>query len=118
MQMKLKDCEHCRGDLFLEGDEWRCLQCGRCYYPKPQLLAQRSSISGWKQGARGGMADQDINSMVKSRTGSDERWLLRNGRVIGYLKEGRSVKEIADLTGSTPRAVREVRQRWREPVPA
>ena len=62
------------------------------------------------------MTDRDINSLVQSRTGSDERWFSRNHQVIDYLKEGRSLKEIASLTGSTARSVREVRQRWREPV--
>jgi len=39
MIMKLKDCEICRGDLVFDDGEWRCLQCGRCYYPKPQFWA-------------------------------------------------------------------------------
>ena len=74
MQMKLKDCEHCQGDLVFEGDEWRCLQCGRNYYPKAQLLAQRNAILAWKRETRSVMVDQDTNSLVQSQTGSDERW--------------------------------------------
>lgn len=116
MQMKLKSCGHCRGDLVLEVDEWHCLQCGRYYYPKTQLLVQLSAVSGWNRRTRGGMVDQDINSLVQARSWSNERWLLRNQQVIAYLKEGRSVKEIAELTGSNPRSVREIRQRWQEPV--
>ena len=116
MQLKLKNCEHCRGDLVFEGDEWRCLQCGRYYYPKTQLLAQRNALHGWNRGTSGGMVDQDINSLVQARSWSNERWLVRNQQVIAYLKEGRSVKEIAGITGSNPRSIREIRQRWQEPL--
>ena len=28
----LKGCSRCRGDLFLEELDWRCLQCGIYYY--------------------------------------------------------------------------------------
>ena len=28
----LKGCSRCRGDLFLEELDWRCLQCGTYYY--------------------------------------------------------------------------------------
>lgn len=116
MQMKLKNCEHCQGDLVLDGDEWHCLQCGRYYYPKTQFLAQHDALYGSKRRTRAGMVDQDINSLVQARSWSNERWLSRNHQVITYLTNGLSVKEIAGLTGSTPRAIREVRQRWREPV--
>ena len=27
-------CPRCGGDLVLDGDEWRCWQCARRYYPK------------------------------------------------------------------------------------
>ena len=35
MLCKLKACRKCDGDLILDGDEWRCWQCGHYYYPKP-----------------------------------------------------------------------------------
>ena len=34
MLMRLGSCRKCKGDLLLEGDEWRCLQCGCYYYPE------------------------------------------------------------------------------------
>lgn len=34
MLYKLKCCGKCDGDLTLDGDEWRCLQCGTYYYPQ------------------------------------------------------------------------------------
>ena len=33
MELRLRSCEKCKGDLILGDDEWRCLQCGRYYYP-------------------------------------------------------------------------------------
>ena len=37
---KLKCCGKCEGDLTLDGDEWRCLQCGTYYYPQFSLVAE------------------------------------------------------------------------------
>ena len=34
MLMRLGNCIKCTGDLLLEDDEWRCLQCGCYYYPE------------------------------------------------------------------------------------
>ena len=38
MLYKLKCCGKCNGDLTLGGDEWRCLQCGKYYYPRFSLV--------------------------------------------------------------------------------
>ena len=32
MLCMLKSCSKCRGDLVLDGDEWKCMQCARYYY--------------------------------------------------------------------------------------
>ena len=34
MLYRLKCCGKCDGDLTLDGDEWRCFQCGTYYYPQ------------------------------------------------------------------------------------
>ena len=39
----LKNCRKCSGDLILDGDEWRCWQCGQYYYPmneSPDMLEE------------------------------------------------------------------------------
>ena len=36
MFCQLKNCRKCLGDLVLDGDEWRCWQCGHYYYPRPE----------------------------------------------------------------------------------
>jgi hypothetical protein len=33
MPWKFKSCGKCGGDLIMESDEWRCVHCGRYYYP-------------------------------------------------------------------------------------
>ena len=37
----LKNCRKCSGDLVLDGEEWRCWQCGQYYYPITESLDQR-----------------------------------------------------------------------------
>ena len=58
----LKGCIKCEGDLFLEGIDWRCLQCGKYYYaPEPvQLLhLQQGPLSD-----AGGAPDVERHPMV------------------------------------------------------
>ena len=38
MLYKLKCCGKCDGDLTLDGDEWRCFQCGTYYYPQSGVV--------------------------------------------------------------------------------
>ncbi len=33
MLWRFKSCGKCGGDLIMEADEWRCIHCGRYYYP-------------------------------------------------------------------------------------
>ena len=48
MLMNLASCYKCKGDLVYEGDEWRCLQCGKYYYPKgPQPLEPVGARNSW-----------------------------------------------------------------------
>ena len=35
--MGARNCLKCNGLLQAEDDEWRCLLCGRYYYPQPPL---------------------------------------------------------------------------------
>ena len=45
MLCRLKECQKCRGDLVLDGEEWRCWQCGHYYYPNmPEM--QLEGIEG------------------------------------------------------------------------
>lgn len=35
MLCRLKSCPRCKGDVVLDVDEWRCLQCARYYHLGP-----------------------------------------------------------------------------------
>ncbi|MBM3943781.1 MAG: hypothetical protein FJ316_12910 [SAR202 cluster bacterium] len=122
MLCQLKCCTRCKGDLVLDGDEWRCWQCGRYFYPDtPDLqpppeeaaaeaaeeelglvVARRQRRPRWAVG--------DINSLIVAKHRSEQRWWIRNQELIKYLDEGRTVREISTLVGRSERQVRVVRE--------
>ncbi len=57
------------------------------------------------------MAGANINGMLRLRKLRDARWWQRNGQVIAYLDEGRTVREISVLTDRGARQIRVVRER-------
>ena len=132
MLMRFKDCSRCVGDLILEEDVWKCLQCGHYHYPEvAQLvkavmpesnrLAHKGDGHGMTRRTYRGRGDRDINSIIRAKTLGDEKWLARNRQIIAYLDEGRPVREIALITARGPRQIRVVRERlndMRVPVEA
>ena len=126
MICSLKSCWKCSGDLVLDGDEWRCWQCGHYYYPKllleQALLATRelkpapdriwAEEKSWSiRGGQRGRAARHINSVIGAKDRSDERWWVKNQAVIRYLDEGRSTGEVSSLVGRGERQVRIIRER-------
>ena len=124
MFCQLKSCQKCSGDLILDGDEWRCWQCGQHYYPKTLLddgpvgppPSESLDPMEWNEKPtrlrdRYGRAVRNINSLIVAKDRSDERWWVRNADVIRHLDEGRSVREISALAGRGERQVRVVRER-------
>ena len=128
MLCQLKGCHKCRGDLVLDGDEWRCWQCGQHYYPRrspedlrdllrethPEPVATPSK-KDWSQPQpprrRTTRSLRDVNSRIAARDRSDRRWWLKNMDIVRHLDEGKSVKEISSLVGRGQRQVRIVRER-------
>ena len=122
MLYQLKNCRKCRGDLVLDGDEWRCWQCGHYYYPRPgkgpglerprdpTILDPDSPVTT-APSTRATRSLRDINAAIAARDRSDKRWWIRNMEIIRRLDEGRSVKEIAMTVGRGPRQVRVVREK-------
>ncbi|HLF05333.1 MAG TPA: hypothetical protein VI855_08965 [Dehalococcoidia bacterium] len=135
MLCQLKSCDRCKGDLVLDGDEWRCWQCGRYFYPKISGLEPLPDVpAGEALGAlveevrsrrhrRPRWAVGDINSLIVAKHRSEERWWSRNQELIQYLDEGRSVREISVLVARSERQVRVVREQLndlravQEPMP-
>ncbi len=124
MRCHLKSCHKCGGDLVLDGDEWRCWQCGQYYYPKParvELPACPSAHEGlngkFAATASNGQSQsrrrspRDVNSLIRAKVRSDDRWWQKNRGIVQYLDEGRTIKEISGLIGRGERQIRIVRER-------
>jgi len=127
MMYRLKSCQICRGDLALDADEWRCLQCGRYYYVEPALkTALESTVASPAETAQfrngpviqrrhprqpGGMASNNLNPLIEARESREREWKARNEAVIHYLDRGYKVSEISARTGLSPRNIRSVRDR-------
>ena len=131
----LKGCPRCQGDLIFDENDWRCWQCGHYYYTIPgQPLEQCLQESRMMNGAAASVPDEqraavqevaerprrqgygarsarNINSVIRAKVLSDERWAVRNRRVIEYLDQGLSIREIAQLVGKGERQIRVVRER-------
>ena len=123
MLCKLKACWKCAGDLVLDGDEWRCWQCGHYYYPKPLFSDLSPDVADAERhrtvagrmiavhGRAGRRAARDINSVIAAKDRSDHRWWARNQSIIRFLDEGRTVREISALIGRGQRQIRVIRER-------
>ncbi len=124
MRCQLKSCHKCGGDLVLDGDEWRCWQCGQYYYPKPARVelpprpSERERLTGKfaataSSGRRQprGRSPRHVNSLIMAKVRSDDRWWQKNREVVRYLDEGRTVKEISGLVDLGERQIRVVRER-------
>ena len=128
MWCRLKGCPKCRGDLVLDGDEWRCWQCGQYYYPKPavldlpeeppQQLMDSGLVSACEPGGRprqrAKRAPRNINSLIMAKDRSDRRWWRRNKELIQYLDEGRTIREISLMLVRGERQIRVVRERLQD----
>ncbi|PKB79526.1 MAG: hypothetical protein BZY88_12845 [SAR202 cluster bacterium Io17-Chloro-G9] len=127
MQCQLKSCSKCQGDLVLDGDEWRCWQCGQYYYPvrSPEALSDLMEETAVVPVATAPKAKRtqpmpprrptrslrDVNSRIAARDRSERRWWLKNLEIVRHLDDGKSVKEISSLVGRGQRQVRIVRER-------
>lgn len=121
MWCRFRSCRKCAGDLVLDGEDWKCFQCGRYYYPTRPIIeslpdpvaVEQSGFAPSKTvtGPRRRRSVRDINSAISSTKRSEDRWWTKNREVIRFLDEGRTVKEIATLMNREPRQVRVIRER-------
>ncbi len=119
----LKNCRKCNGDLVLDGEEWRCWQCGQYYYPitesldqreeppNPSLAAAIGEIMPSQRKTKVRRSPRNLNSRIVARDRSDSRWWERNRDVVKYLDQGLSVREISNLVSHGERQVRIIRER-------
>tara|TARA_B100000029_G_scaffold512844_2_gene610627 strand:+ start:904 stop:1293 length:390 start_codon:yes stop_codon:yes gene_type:complete len=125
MMYQLKSCLKCHGDLAQYEDEWRCLQCGRYYYlpptqesapsqAEPDLVTAHVPEQEHSRRRPGGMAGNNPNRFIQNQESKNKEWQARNRVVISYLDRGFKVAKNAQLTGSSPRNIRSVRERLTE----
>lgn len=127
MFCQLKSCEKCSGDLVLDGEDWRCWQCGTYYYAKPPVMdlppepeSARVSYDEMtvlarprRQRARR-RTMTNINSVIMAKERSDQRWWTKNQVIIDFLNSGHSVREISVMVGKGQRQIRGVQERLRD----
>ena len=118
MLLRFRSFRKCLGDLMLDGDDWRCWQCGRYYYPTPPITEPppvpeqpepanlNAAITPKRQ-----RSARSVNSLISSTSRSEFRWWHQNQDVITFLDQGRTVKEIASLINRGQRQIRIIRER-------
>ena len=143
MLCQLKSCGRCGGDLVLDREDWKCLQCAKYYYgdkgyprgesrpirlpiaaglPEEQSASSYSDLTsiqpaGTVQSRKApsrARASRNINAIVQATVQGEERWRGRNSKIISYLEQGLSVREISLLTGRGPRQIRSIREKLAE----
>lgn len=124
MLCQLRSCQRCQGDLVLDGEEWRCWQCGHYYYPKstlPELMLDDSgsvmlSVDADPPGMmprrrrRSRWAVRDINTLIVAKDRSEKKWWNKNEDLIKLLDGGQTVKIIAQSSGRSERQIRVIRE--------
>ncbi len=124
MLCQLKCCQKCEGDLVLDGEEWRCWQCGHYYYPRTSLPELQLDESGSvtlrvdadppgvtpRRRRRSRWAVRDINTLIVAKDRSEKKWWTRNDHLIKLLDAGQSVREIALVSGRSERQIRVIRE--------
>ena len=110
----------------MDGEEWRCWQCGQYYYPitlitesldqreeppNASLTAAIGEIVPSQRKTRVRRSPRNLNSRIVARDRSDSRWWERNRDVVKYLDQGLSGREISILVSHGERQVRIIRER-------
>ena len=118
MLLRFRSCRKCLGDLMLDGDDWRCWQCGRYYYPTPPITEPLPMPEQHEQPnvkaaitPKRRRPTRSVNSFISSTSRSEFRWWHKNQDVITFLDEGRTVKDIARLINRGQRQIRIIRER-------
>ena len=95
MLCKFRGCSKCKGDLVLDGDEWRCWQCGTYYYPDEPVMdlplealqsdlvfqSEASDLIPRRVRARR-RTMTNINSVIMAKERSENRWWTKNQEII------------------------------------
>jgi len=112
----VKGCGRCGGCLARDGDELRCLQCGRRFYPAglaaiaaPAPVQAPVRLPGRKHRKSQLAAHGGVNYAGRAKR-LDDAWWLRNAEVIRRLDAGDSVNVIAWALKKPQRTIRLIRE--------
>ena len=131
MLWRLESCDKCQGDLILDGDEWRCWQCGTYYYPDKPVMdlpleseivtltvqATDSKVSTRRARTRK-FTTSNVNAGIVSKECNDQRWWARNQEIIDRLEKGETVRNISEMVGKDVRQIRSIREQLKDMAPA
>ena len=106
---------------MLDGDEWRCFQCGRVYYPRrspmeliPGAPAATSEAETELERPKVRRSARHLNPELTAPRSNEQQWWTNNKAVIHHLDQGKKIREIAEIVGQGPRQIRVVRERLRD----
>lgn len=123
VQINLKACGKCGGDLKLDENEWRCWQCGHAHYtavemsrileaakspPNPPKEDQPSKTK--RRGGRAYGSVGDHNRQIERRNRAEKHFWEKNKEVIRLFDEGLTLKEVAAIDGRGERRLDVVRR--------
>ncbi|MDA1337538.1 MAG: hypothetical protein O3C23_02110 [bacterium] len=101
--VQFKKCTKCQGDLLSDGDEWRCLQCGRYYYPPNTQLHPEPGCYG--ENSEVG----NVNVRIEGHRRALVSWWERNKKIIACIDRGMSNKDIAKEVRRSPDTISKIR---------
>ena len=125
MLYRFNSCNKCQGDLVLDGDEWRCWQCGTYYYPNepvmdipdepvgPESVFQRPDCDVKRRRVRA-RPKTNMNSVISAQQRSEIHWWIKNRDIVDRLEMGYSAREISELLGKGQRQIRGVQERLKD----
>lgn len=106
---------------MLDGDEWRCFQCGRVYYPRrspmeliPGQPAAASEAETERKRPKFSRSARHLNPLLAATRLNEQQWWTKNKAVIHHLDQGKKIREIAEIVGQGSRQIRVVRERLRD----
>ena len=79
-------------------------------HPTDPMTQENHPQTGRRKGYRA-RSTRNIDSVIRAKKASDERWLARNQQVIEYLDKGLSIREVSRLVGRGERQIRVARER-------
>jgi DNA-directed RNA polymerase subunit M/transcription elongation factor TFIIS len=98
-------CQKCSGSLFPDLDEWRCFQCGTCYYSHP--------IENIKVGR--GLGRKVIVPSNPQKT--NDKWWKRHGWAVSLFQQEYTIRQVSAISGESIRHTRKVHEEWQELEP-